>query len=784
MRRWIWKSFLVATVLWVGGTTLTAAGETQIFVHPIDLGDRCGARFEEFVDRGGYYAVFAVSVEWPSLACASGADAPTAIARCEELAQRKLGKCKVYAASPVDGKVKMVWKVRKEIVKPPKLQQPVKGWSLLACPGEFQRETWNNCVGTRSYGAGNKYVGEWRLGKAHGQGAWYYADGDTYIGGWKDGLRHGKGSLIHANGRVLGGEWAKNLRLPAGVRLEQERPIEGRRIARSTRANLNPGIGPAVSLMSKPSSGAERVAWIGGSVAVLGYADGGKWVRVKSGGQTGYVRRSDLHANSLAAVSSGVTASRRTVSGKGDHRVNLNPSVGPAVSLRSKPSSGAGRVAWIGGSVAVLEYADGGKWVRVKSGGQTGYVRRSDLHANSLEALGALRPGSQKYLQGHLPAGEADRKRKDLLARGEADRAHHSAIEAKQQKRQRIILMQTALRTLGLYDGSVDGVMGPKTRAAINRWLKVNGMAAGTELSDDLVVGVKAQADVQIARNLAEAKTKEQRRRANQDKALVALRKAHKHSIAVIIGNQDYTGRTPDVAYAGNDADAVRRFVTADLGYRDGNIIDLRDASLTQLNATFGTAGNHRGRLFDYVRAGKSDVIVFYSGHGVPGLRDRKGYLLPVNADPNRAELNGYPLDTLLANLAKVPARSMAVYIDACFSGESQKGLLVRATSGITVQAKVPQSSKRMIVVTAAQGDQFASWDEDAKHGLFTKHLLEALRGEADGEGYGNGDGKVTLAELRAYLDEEMTYQARRRWSRDQNASVQGASGSVLATLH
>jgi hypothetical protein len=76
-----------------------------------------------------------------------------------------------------------------------------------------------------------------------------------------------------------------------------------------------------------------------------------------------------------------------------------------------------------------------------------------------------------------------------------------------------------------------------------------------------------------------------------------------------------------------------------------------------------------------------------------------------------------------------------------------------------------------------------ASWDEDAKHGRFTKHLLEALRGKADGKGFGSGDGEVTLAELRSYLDEEMTYQARRRWSRDQNASLQGDPPAVLATV-
>ena len=48
---------------------------------------------------------------------------------------------------------------------------------------------------------------------------------------------------------------------------------------------------------------------------------------------------------------------------------------------------------------------------------------------------------------------------------------------------------------------------------------------------------------------------------------------------------------------------------------------------------------------------------------------------------------------------------------------------------------------------------------------------------------YGNGDCKVTLGELQVYLDDEMTYQARRRWSRDQKASVQGKLDSVLATL-
>ena len=92
------------------------------------------------------------------------------------------------------------------------------------------------------------------------------------------------------------------------------------------------------------------------------------------------------------------------------------------------------------------------------------------------------------------------------------------------------------------------------------------------------------------------------------------------------------------------------------MGCREGNIIDIRDTTQSDLIGIFGNKESHRGKLFSYVRLDKSDVTVFYSGHGVPGLRDKKGYLLPVDTDPNTIELNGYPLDVMMANLSKIPA--------------------------------------------------------------------------------------------------------------------------------
>jgi hypothetical protein len=306
---------------------------------------------------------------------------------------------------------------------------------------------------------------------------------------------------------------------------------------------------------------------------------------------------------------------------------------------------------------------------------------------------------------------------------------------------------------------------------------------------------VRLQADVERKAEqelIRKAEAKKQQRLAQErqrkltearKKHLAPLRKKNRHSFAVIIGNKNYKGRTPTVSYAHNDADAMKRFVLDRLGYREGNVIDLRDATRNEIATMFGNKETHRGRLFNIIRAGKSDVMVYYSGHGVPGLGNRRPYLLPVDGDPNLAEITGYPVDVLYANLAKLPARSITVYLDACFSGESEKGMLISATSGISVTPKIPKSKSWMTVITAAQGDQFASWDEKAKHGLFTKHLLEALNGKADTEDFGNSDGKVSLAEVKSYLDDEMTYQARFVWNRQQKASVRGQDDTVLASV-
>ena len=162
----------------------------------------------------------------------------------------------------------------------------------------------------------------------------------------------------------------------------------------------------------------------------------------------------------------------------------------------------------------------------------------------------------------------------------------------------------------------------------------------------------------------------------------------NRHGVAVIIGNKGYRAPdVPDVSFAHRDADAIKRYVTRTLGFRERNVIDLRDATLAKIERAFGNERSHKGERWRLLREGKSDVVVFYSGHGMPGLNDGESYLMPVDVRASDVEISGYPLRVLYDNLRKLQARSVLVLIDACLSGDSHGGTLVPAGS-IAVSAQ------------------------------------------------------------------------------------------------
>ena len=98
-------------------------------------------------------------------------------------------------------------------------------FALPVCPWErFQNHYYHNCIGTRTFGDGSKYLGEWRNNKRHGQGTYTWDRGRSYkyVGEWRNGKRHGHGTFtpgplsIFAGDKYVG-EWRNNKRHGQGT---------------------------------------------------------------------------------------------------------------------------------------------------------------------------------------------------------------------------------------------------------------------------------------------------------------------------------------------------------------------------------------------------------------------------------------------------------------------------------------------------------------------------------------------------------------------------------------
>jgi WD40 repeat protein len=157
----------------------------------------------------------------------------------------------------------------------------------------------------------------------------------------------------------------------------------------------------------------------------------------------------------------------------------------------------------------------------------------------------------------------------------------------------------------------------------------------------------------------------------------------------------------------------------------------------------------------------QEDVFIFYyAGHG--SMVDDKFYFIPTESVRlyEASALNKEAIEAALLQdkFKNIKALKQLIIMDACQSGGTVELLATRGASEEKAIAQLSRSAG-IHVMASAGSEQFATEFAELGHGLFTYVLIKALQGDADGS---PKDGKVTIYELKSYIDDQVPEMTRK----------------------
>jgi len=223
---------------------------------------------------------------------------------------------------------------------------------------------------------------------------------------------------------------------------------------------------------------------------------------------------------------------------------------------------------------------------------------------------------------------------------------------------------------------------------------------------------------------------------------------------ALVIGNNqpEATSGAATLRYADDDALSTHALLL-EAGV-DSVLLARLDADTRRMHPEVAPAGPPRAQAFDravdelfarmraaVARGDHTELLVFYSGHG--DVAAGEGYVVLEDRRVTRGDLHDL--------LARSPAARNHVFVDACksyFMAFEKGPGGQRATYGGSLLDLQPGHMDNVGFVLSTSSDRDSHEWEQYQGGILSHELRSALRGGADAD----GDGRVTYAELGAFL--------------------------------
>jgi hypothetical protein len=244
-------------------------------------------------------------------------------------------------------------------------------------------------------------------------------------------------------------------------------------------------------------------------------------------------------------------------------------------------------------------------------------------------------------------------------------------------------------------------------------------------------------------------------------------------AVAIIIGIQDYK-RAPKADFANKDAKEFYEYAVRALGVKPDKIRMLIDDDADEVNIVKA----FENWLPIQVNKDKTDVYVFYSGHGLPAPDGKSLYFLPHGVDKELLSRTAVSQNDIVAALSAAKPKSVTMFIDACYSGQTRGGdILVANAKPVSLKSDANAYPPNFTVITASANDQISSSSPELKHGIFSFYLMKGMEGEADA----NKDGKITVGEMQDYLSDKVARQAM-TLNRKQTTQLAGDAERVLVS--